>query len=127
MTSSGSAPAAAGFSGSPLSGEVPLTVTFTDTTTGDVTSYLWAYGDGITGTTSSVTHTHAYTAAGVYTVSLTAAGPGGSDTLTRTSYVTVSAKPGDLVTTTIAYGYDPLYRLTSAEYSSGEVYTYTLR
>ena len=57
-------------------------------------------------------------------MSLTAAGPGGSDTLTKTNYVTVSAKPGDLVTTTIAYGYNPLYRLTSAVYSGTQAYTY---
>jgi len=29
------------------------------------------------------------------------------------------------VTTTIAYDYDGLYRLITATYSSGEVYTYT--
>lgn len=41
------------------------------------------------------------------------------------NYVTVSSGDlGDLVTTTISYDYDPLHRLTSATYSSGEVYTY---
>ncbi|TEU11936.1 MAG: PKD domain-containing protein [Anaerolineales bacterium] len=50
--------------------------------------HLWDYGDSITSTASAVTHTHAYTATGVYTVSLTATGPGGSDTLTRTNYIT---------------------------------------
>jgi YD repeat-containing protein len=44
--------------------------------------------------------------------------------LSYTHYITVSAA-GELVTTTITYDYDPLYRLTSAAYSSGEVYTYT--
>jgi len=53
-----------------------------------VTDYLWDYGDSITSATAAVTHTHVYTASGVYTVSLTATGPGGSDTLTRTNYVT---------------------------------------
>lgn len=70
-------------------GVVPLTVTLTHSST-DATSYLWDYGDGITSTTSAVTHTHTYTARGVYTLSLTATGPGGTDTLTRTSYITVS-------------------------------------
>jgi len=32
---------------------------------------------------------------------------------------------GGLSTLTINYGYDPLYRLTAANYSSGQVYTYT--
>ena len=45
---------------------------------------------------------------------------------TKPNYITVSSGDlGDLVTTTISYDYDPLYRLTSAAYSSGEVYTYT--
>jgi RHS repeat-associated protein len=45
---------------------------------------------------------------------------------TKPNYITVSSGDlGDLVTTTISYDYDPLYRLTSATYSSGEVYTYT--
>ncbi|MCD6552697.1 MAG: PKD domain-containing protein [Anaerolineae bacterium] len=55
-----------------------------------MTDYLWDYGDSITSATAAVTHTHVYTASGVYTVSLTATGPGGSDTLTRTNYVTTT-------------------------------------
>jgi RHS repeat-associated protein len=118
-------PPVAGFTAAPLSGDVPLTVTFTNTTTGEATGYEWVYGDGLTGTTSAVTHTHAYTATGIYTVSLTATGPGGNDTLTRTNYITVtSAGPGELVTTTITYVYDPLYRLTSAVYSGTLTNTY---
>lgn len=108
---SGSAPPVAGFTAAPLSGLAPLTVTFTNTTTGEVAGYEWAFGDGAT---SVITHpTHIYTTTGVYSVSLTATGPGGSDTLTRTSYITVTeaAGPGELVTTTVAYAYDPLYRL----------------
>jgi RHS repeat-associated protein len=114
----------AGFSGAPLTGTVPLTVTFTNTTTGEVTGYEWAFGDGIT---SAITHpTHVYTASGVYTVALTVEGLGRSDTLTRTNYITVSS--GMAYTTThrvISYTYDSLYRLITATYSSGEFYHYT--
>jgi YD repeat-containing protein len=81
------------------------------------------FGDGAT---SVVTHpTHIYTATGVYTVSLTATGPGGTDALTRTHYVTVSS--GSTTTTTtrvITYAYDPLNRLTGADYSTGESFAY---
>ncbi len=116
-------PVVADFYATPLSGTVPLTVTFVNSSMG-ASSYLWDYGDSITNTTSAVTHTHAYTATGVYTVSLTATGPGGSDTLTRTNYITVSS---GIVTTThrvISYTYDSLYRLTEADYSTGELYQY---
>ena len=114
----------AGFWATPLIGTVPLTVTLTGESTpwGTIEDYEWDYGDGVTSTTSAVTHTHTYTASGVYTVSLTVSGDGESDALTRTNYVTVYPVP---VTTIITYTYDPLYRLTSAAYSSGEVYTYT--
>ena len=98
-----------------------LTVVFTNTTTGEVTGYEWAFGDGITDTVASPTRT--YTGTGVYTVSLTAIGPGSSDTLTRTNYVTIS---GGYTTTTraITYTYDPLNRLTGADYSTGETFAY---
>ncbi|MEW5958146.1 MAG: PKD domain-containing protein, partial [Chloroflexota bacterium] len=82
-------PVLADFAGEPLTGTVPLTVTFTNNSTG-ATGYLWDYGDGTTGTTTSLTHTHAYTQAGVYTVTLEATGLGGSDTLTRTAYISAS-------------------------------------
>jgi PKD repeat protein len=52
----------------PLVGEV---VAFTGTATGTAPiAYTWAFGDG--GTASGITATHAYTAAGTYTVTLTA-------------------------------------------------------
>ena len=77
----GPAPTAptAHFTASPTSGNAPLTVNFTDTSTGDPTpSPSWAFGDG--GTSTSSTPTHTYTASGVYTVILTATNTAGSDT-----------------------------------------------
>ncbi len=80
------------FTADPLTGPVPLTVTFTNlaTPTQAITGYLWDYGDGITNTTAALNHTHQYTQAGVYTVSLTATGPGISPTLTRPNYITAT-------------------------------------
>ncbi len=37
-------PPVAGFTAAPLSGESPLTVIFTHTTTGKVSGYLWTFG-----------------------------------------------------------------------------------
>ena len=47
-----------------------LSVTFTDSSTGLPTSWSWAFGDGGTSTAQNPSHT--YTAAGSYTVALTA-------------------------------------------------------
>ena len=77
----------ANFSGSPTSGEVPLTVSFTDASTG-ATSWSWDFGDG--GTSTSQNPSHTYTAAGTYTVALTATNYCGSDTETKTDYITVT-------------------------------------
>ncbi|MFZ5981492.1 MAG: PKD domain-containing protein [Candidatus Zixiibacteriota bacterium] len=77
----------ASFTGTPTSGEVPLTVTFTNSSSG-ATSYSWTFGDG--GTSTSQNPSHIYTAAGTYTVALTATNACGSDTYTRTGYITVT-------------------------------------
>ena len=84
------APVAA-FSGTPTSGVAPLTVAFTDATTGDVDSWLWDFGDGQTSTLQNPSHE--YTSAGQYTVSLTATGPAGEDTATQAGYIDVSPAP----------------------------------
>jgi PKD repeat protein len=70
-------PPVAGFSANPTGGVAPLTVSFTDTSTGEITGWSWTFGDGSTSTEQSPTHE--YTAAGDYTVQLTVTGPGGSD------------------------------------------------
>ena len=81
----------ADFTASPTSGCAPLTVSFTDQSTGDITSWSWDFGDGNTSTEQNPTHT--YTAAGTYTVSLTVTGPGGSDTETKVDYIAVYDTP----------------------------------
>ena len=77
----------ADFAGSPLTGNAPLPVTFTDLSTGSPTSWSWDFGDGTSSTSQSPTHT--YATAGRYTVSLTATNAGGNTTRTRTDYVVV--------------------------------------
>jgi YD repeat-containing protein len=114
-------PVAAGFSASLLIGTAPLTVTFSDQSSGAVDSLHWDYGDGANSTTSGPTHTHPYTQLGTYTVTLTVNGLGGSDTLTRTDYITVTSP---VISRVITYTYDKLYRLTGANYSSGESFAY---
>ena len=81
----------AAFSGSPTSGDVPLTVVFTDESTGSPTSWSWTFGDG--GSDNVQNPTYTYNTVGTYTVTLTVANVDGSDALTRTDYITVT-EPG---------------------------------
>jgi len=84
-------PVQAAFTASPTSGVEPLTVGFTNTSSGDYVDSLWAFGDGVTSTLQSPTHT--YTTVAVYTVTLTVSGPGGSDTETKAGYISVRERP----------------------------------
>ena len=91
------APPVASFSANTQSGAAPLSVDFTDTSTGEITDWSWDFGDGNTSTSRNPSHT--YTAVGTYTVTLTVSGPGGSDAETKLSYITVVEEyTGDRIT-----------------------------
>ena len=83
----GTAPVAA-FSGAPVSGDVPLTVTFTDASANSPTSWSWTFGDG--GTSTAQNPVYEYTSAGTYTVVLAVSNSYGSDTETKTDYISVT-------------------------------------
>lgn len=63
------APLTAGFTAGPVTGQAPLLVRFTDTSTGAPVKYLYRFGDGSYSPGRSPTHT--YYKPGTYTVSLT--------------------------------------------------------
>ena len=66
------------FSASPTSGKAPLTVKFTDNSTGSTpTSWEWDFGDGSTNSTEQ-NPTHVYDKGGVYTVTLSTSNGAGS-------------------------------------------------
>jgi len=81
------------FGATPLSGYAPLPVTFSNASTpaGELTAYLWDFGDGSSST--AISPTHLYSQAGVYSVTLTASGPDGAHSLTRPAYISVTATP----------------------------------
>lgn len=81
----------ANFTATPTSGSVPLTVNFTDASTGAITNWLWTFGDGTTSTATNPAYVYTHT--GSFTVSLTVFGAGGSNLLTRTGCITVTAAP----------------------------------
>ena len=75
-------PPTAAFGASPTFGCAPLTVAFSDSSSGTVTGWVWDFGDG-SPADSTANPVHTYVAEGVFTVSLTVTGPGGSDTVTK--------------------------------------------
>ena len=80
-------PVNADFRASPLSGPVPLKVSFTDLSTGDYNNCAWNFGDNKTSSKCNPRHT--YTHSGIYTVTLTVSGDGGTDTVVRQQFVDV--------------------------------------
>jgi len=84
-------PPVAAFSGAPTSGSAPLTVSFSDKSTGQPTSWRWEFGDG--GTSALQHPSHAYAGAGSYSVSLTVSNAGGQNAVTKASYITVAVAP----------------------------------
>ena len=85
------APPVAGFLGTPTTGTVPLTVAFTDGSTGVITVYTWDFGDSTI--SNEQNPEHQYNAVGTYSVNLTVTGPGGSNTTTKFNYVRVHESP----------------------------------
>ena len=92
------APVAA-FAASATTGMAPLALNFNNSSTGTVTADAWTFGDG--GTSTAQNPAHVYAAAGVYTVSLQVTGPGGSNTMTRSSYITVTSGAPDTTPPTV--------------------------
>ena len=87
----------AGFNANPTSGSAPLTVTFTDTSTGNITTWSWNFGDGTTSTAKNGAKT--YTNPGSYLVGLTVTGPAGSNTTTKTISVATAAPVANFTAT----------------------------
>jgi PKD repeat protein len=82
---------AAEFSATPTSGSAPLSVQFTSLSTGEgISSWKWDFNnDGVVDSTEE-NPLYVYTAAGDYTVSLNVTNSGGSDTMTKTGYISVT-------------------------------------
>jgi len=112
----------ANFTAIPRTGRAPLAVQFTDASSGDVTSWVWSFGDGATSTARNPSHQ--YAAVGSYTVALTMIGPHGSDTETKTSYIEVAAAPVAAFSASPTAGAPPLSVLFTDE-STGSMTAWT--
>jgi len=78
-------PVDAVFYGTPGNAVLPMTVQFTDASTGSPTSWSWSFGDG--GTSTAQNPSHSYSTVGSYTVTLVAARGAVSDSKTGTVVV----------------------------------------
>jgi len=98
LASNASAQFVAEFSANPTSGCIPVTVSFTDQSTGTPTTWSWDFGDG--GSSNEQNPSHTYVAANTYTVTLTVEDGVAQDAETKTALITV------LTPVTAAFGSD---------------------
>lgn len=86
----------ANFTASPLSVTTGQQVSFTDQSSNNPTSWSWVFTGGTPSTSIEKNPVVTYSTAGTYSVSLTATNSAGSNTITKTNYITVT-------TSTISY------------------------
>ncbi|SFC03860.1 zinc-dependent metalloproteinase lipoprotein, BF0631 family [Flexibacter flexilis DSM 6793] len=70
-------------------GCAPVTITYTNTSTGSPTAYSWSFPGGTPSTSTATNPTVTYSTAGVYDVTLTATNASGSASTTSSQYVFV--------------------------------------
>jgi PKD repeat protein len=86
-------PPAADFTASTTNPSVGGSVTFTDTSANNPTSWSWTFEGGTPATSTAQNPTVTYNTEGTYDVTLVATNAQGSDTETKTDFITVSAIP----------------------------------
>ncbi|WP_394698737.1 DUF3344 domain-containing protein [uncultured Methanoregula sp.] len=100
--SAAAVPPVANFTATPVIGLAPLSVTFTDSSTGSPVSWTWEYrASGTSGSWTSFNTTqnpvNSFTA-GAYDIRLTVTNAAGSNPVARTQYISVSTGPARLAT-----------------------------
>ncbi|ALO17295.1 Microbial collagenase precursor [Salinivirga cyanobacteriivorans] len=98
IVAGGDAPVAA-FTASQTTIAVGDSVTFSDQSANSPTSWSWDFGDGNVSTDQNPTHS--YSSTGTYTVNLAVSNSYGSDTLTRSDYITVETSGSEGTVTDI--------------------------
>ena len=119
----------AGFYAQERSGEVPLTVTFHDTSTNKTTQWYWDFGDGQTSTLQNPVHI--YTAGGTYTVQLTASEDSGGygNLAEKFGYISVTSPSPPITYYTITPTSGPngsIYPGIVQAVASGDSLTFTI-
>jgi PKD repeat protein len=78
------------FTASPTSGMAPLTVDFTDASTGTVTTWEWDFDSNGTIDDTTQNPSHSYSTAGTYSVTLTVSDGTTANSQTKTNYINTS-------------------------------------
>ncbi|MFA5415034.1 MAG: PKD domain-containing protein, partial [Methanoregula sp.] len=117
----------ANFTVSRRAGIAPMSIQFNDTSAGYPISWAWDFGDGTTSTTRNPSHT--YSAAGNYTVNLTATNTLGSNTSSCASYMAVLSQQSALsnyhfINLYMANDEGVKYDVPDGVYASGGQYAY---
>ena len=115
----------ADFTGSPLNGDSPLEVSFTDMSAGAPTTWLWDFDNDGFIDSNEQNPSYTYLNAGTYTVSLTVSDGTNEDTEIKVDYITVNSVSGDIellpINTQLYSNYpDPFNPLTSIQFDIKE-------
>lgn len=82
----------ASFTPNPITGAAPVTIQFTDTSTGNATSWAWNFGDGTTSVSQNPSHI--FYAGGYYVVTMYASNAGGQSLNTYSYTLQITPIPG---------------------------------
>jgi PKD repeat protein len=118
----------ANFTASTTSPSVGGSVTFTDTSINNPTSWSWTFEGGTPGTSTSRNPTIQYNTVGTFDVTLTAYNSAGSDVELKTDYITVTSAPADEIAEAVDYptltftksGNGLWYKVTDVYYYGGD-------
>ena len=97
-------PPTAAFTGSPTTVTVGGSVSFTDQSTNNPTSWSWSFEGGTPATSTSQNPTVTYNTVGTFDVTLTATNSAGSDDEIKIDYITVNSAPADEIAEAVDNG-----------------------
>ncbi len=113
----------ANFSVSPDSGQAPLLVAFTDLSTGAITAWSWAFGDGEESSAREPEHT--YLEEGAYIAVLTVNGPDGVGQFQKTIYVSSASSEVQAAFTPLSQApANPMTYVFDSGDSTGDIASY---
>lgn len=111
-----------------------MPVTFTDNSSNSPTAWSWSFSGATPATSAAHTPTVVYNTPGTYNVMLTASNPSGTNTVTRTAYITVNpaipaptiSASGHVLTSSAATGNQWYWNGTLIMGATGQSFTYSL-